>query len=132
MKQKSHKKLNDRQKLFCKYYSMYGYETFGNATKSYAKAYNKDLSKKNIYNAAKNKGALLRKKPNIQAFISDLFIRSGITPEFVNAELKFCIMQNKCLVTKIKAISIYFKYKDTIQDIELRRKKKEMQALEEA
>lgn len=109
------KKLKPKWELFCQYY-VGDYETFGNATQSYAKAYGKDLNNKAIYASCRTQGYRLLTNNDILDRINQLLVELVMNNTSVDAELGFLIMQRVDFGSKIQAIREYNKLKQRITD----------------
>jgi phage terminase small subunit len=106
--------LNEKQKLFCKYYVSKDF--FANGVESYAEAYGLDLGNTKDYNTAKVNASKLLTNTNITTYIRELLDLSGLNDDFVDRELLFVIIQNSDLGSKVKAISEYNKLRQRITD----------------
>jgi len=104
--------LNEKQKLFCKYFVSKDF--FGNGVDAYAEAYNIDLSNPKGYNTAKVNASKLLTNTNILLCINHELDESGLNDNFVDKQLLFAITQNADLSSKVKAISEYNKLKQRI------------------
>ncbi len=116
IKPKAGNKLkNLKQEMFCVLYAT-DRDYFGNGTRSYAEAFNIDLSipKDNIRCRV---GAFdLLTKPNILDRIKNLLELEGLNDVSVDKELNFLIKQDGELNTKLGAIKEYNKLKQRIVD----------------
>jgi hypothetical protein len=81
------KELNERQKLFCKYYV--SEEFFGNGVKAYCKAYGFDSTDINDYNVAKVMACGLLKKHNIISYIDNLVNSLQKHIDIIDSDLLF-------------------------------------------
>lgn len=99
--------LNPKQKLFCRYYATSEVKTRGNATKSYMAAY-PDSSEEA---AAVSAHELLR-KPKVVDYLKELWRKTGLTDEEVDAELAGIVRQNKDLKSKLGGIKEYNRLKE--------------------
>jgi phage terminase small subunit len=108
------KELNEKQKLFCKYYV--SEEFFGNGVKAYCEAYNLDQTNIKDYNTAKSNAYDLLTKPYILSYINEQLDAAGLNDSFVDKQLLFAIMQNADLSSKVKAIAEYNKLRQRITD----------------
>jgi phage terminase small subunit len=106
--------LNEKQKLFVKYYVSKDF--FANGVESYAEAYGLDSGNIKDYNTAKVNASKLLTNTNILAYMRKLLDLSGLNDDFVDKELLFVIMQNSDLGSKVKAISEYNKLRQRITD----------------
>jgi phage terminase small subunit len=106
--------LNEKQKLFVKYYVSKDF--FANGVESYAEAYGLDSGNIKDYNTAKVNASKLLTNTNILAYMRELLDLSGLNDDFVDKELLFVIMQNSDLGSKVKAISEYNKLRQRITD----------------
>jgi len=102
----SSKKLNIKQKTFCRYYAT-DRECFGNGLQAYAKAYKIDLSIKKKVNIAKANAHRLLTNADILAYIRELLNLEGLRDEIVDKELLFLILQNSNFSVKLGAIREY-------------------------
>lgn len=102
-------KLNVKQKLFCQYFAS-GVDTCGNGVQSYAKAYGYDLNDPSKYQSAKVNAHRLLNSVEIDEYISELLEELQITPEFIQSQLRFLILQNTNFAAKLGAIGMYLKY----------------------
>lgn len=126
-------KLNPKQELFCKFYSQ-NRETLGNATHSYAEAYNYDLDSlsreskhdvdgKLVENSEYDKsihvcaveGRKLLRKPVINDRITQL-LNEWMTEQNVDGELAKVIQQDRDLNSKVAAVREFNKLKARITD----------------
>lgn len=106
---------NPRHEMFCQYY-VGAYDTFGNATKSYAKAYDKDVSSPPQYATCRTEGYRLLTIPDIIKRINELLKDLIMNDTSVDSELAFVIMQRKDLSSKMRAIQEYNKLNQRITD----------------
>lgn len=106
MPQKKEVKPNPRQELFCKIYTS-DYEIYGNATQSYIKAYDIDVTDKKAYNTACVSGLMLLKKPHIQKRINELLQEGGLNDANVDKQLAHVLNQHHDLNSKLAAIRHY-------------------------
>jgi phage terminase small subunit len=106
------KELNEKQKLFCKYFVSEDF--FGNGVKSYCKAYGLDPNDFKEYNSAKTRAYELLTNVDILSCINEQLEEAGLNDNFVDKQLLFAIMQNADLSSKVKAISEYNKLKARI------------------
>lgn len=106
------KELNDKQKLFCKYYV--SEEFFGNGVKAYCKAYGFDHTNIKEYNSAKVLASELLTNINIISYVNKELDDAGLNDNFVDKQLLFAIMQNADINSKVKAISEYNKLRQRI------------------
>jgi hypothetical protein len=123
-------KLNPKQEAFCRYYAQ-GQGTFGNATLSYAAAYDIDLGDltwhdkngnlivqreyKGDYHTCSVNGNKLLRKTEIQERITKL-LNELLKDEIVDAELSKVIQQDGDLTPKVAAIKEYNKLRGRIID----------------
>ena len=107
--------LNPKQELFCQLY-VNNIGTFGNATSSYATAYDLDIDgvgdeQKQAYKVANASGSRLlvnvKVKERIIVLLNDL-----LKDNVVDAELAKVIMQDRKLESKISAIKEYNRMKE--------------------
>jgi len=121
---------NKRRELFCRHYAQ-GEGTFGNATLSYAAAYEYDLIfvKKtdrwgtlydspvdlNVYQTCGSNGSRLLKDDKVQARITVL-LNELLKDEIVDAELAKVVKQDGELQPKVQAIKEYNKLRGRIID----------------
>ncbi len=122
--------LNPRQELFCRYYAQ-GEGTFGNATLSYAAAYEidlGDLSQRDklgnvivprdtipVYNTCSANGSRLLRHDKVQARVTVL-LNELLKDEIVDAELAKVIKQDGDLTPKVAAIKEFNKLRGRIID----------------
>jgi phage terminase small subunit len=106
--------LNEKQKLFCKYYV--SEEFFGNGVKAYAKAYGIDIDDPRKYASARTRAGELLSKVDICNTINEELDEAGLTDNFVDKQLLFVITQHSDLHAKMKAIEQYNKLKQRITD----------------
>jgi phage terminase small subunit len=106
--------LNERQKLFCKYYVSEDF--YGSGVKAYCMAYNLDYTDIKDYNNAKVRASELLTKSNIQAFIYEHLDEAGLNDNFVDKQLLFTITQSADMSSKIKGIAEYNKLRQRIID----------------
>jgi hypothetical protein len=104
--------LNERQKLFCKYFV--SEEFFANGFRSYCKAYNIDHEDFKKAQAARACASELLTKPNILRYINELLDDAGLNDSFVDKQLLIAITQNADFNSKVKAIAEYNKLKQRI------------------
>lgn len=131
-------KLSVREELFCRYITGND-ETFDNATRAYAEAYqyeldtlsreavysdpdedgNKELIEQSEYDRAYNvcsvEGHRLLRRPKIKNRITEL-LNEMLKDKFVDAELARVIKQDRELPSKIAAIREYNKLRARISD----------------
>jgi hypothetical protein len=121
---------NKRRELFCRYYAQ-GEGTFGNATLSYAAAYDHAITflqktdrwgniynspvELDLYNACSANGSRLIRGDKVQARITVL-LNELLKDEIVDAELVKVIKQNGDLNPKVQAIKEYNKLSGRIID----------------
>jgi len=121
---------NKRRELFCQYYAK-GEGTFGNATLSYAAAYDYELLfvKKtdrwgteydspvdtNLYHSCSSGGSRLLTDDKVKGRITVL-LNELLKDDFVDAELSKVIKQNGDLTPKVQAIKEYNKLRGRIVD----------------
>lgn len=115
MSQDIKKPLKPEWELFCQYF-VTSYETFGNATKSYAKAYNIDISNKSKYASCRTQGYRLLTNDDILARINQLLSELVMNNTTVDMELAFLITQKVDFASKIAAIREYNKLKQRITE----------------
>lgn len=106
------KELNEKQKLFCKYYVSEDF--FCNGTKAYAKAYGFDTSDIKQYNVCKVAASELLTNPNISLRIQEEVEAIGLNDNFADKQLYISMLQNADFSSKVKAISEYNKLKQRI------------------
>lgn len=100
--------LNEKQKLFCHLY-IHDKECFGNATKTYQKAYGV------TYAIAKASGTRLLSNVSIRGFINSELDRLFTSKE-VDRELSRVINQDKDVNSKVAGIREFNKLKQRITD----------------
>src|SRR3990167_6405063 len=112
--------LNPKQELFCQFY-INNKESFGNATLSYALAYDLDADLKGsdgqkasywLANKASNK---LLSNPRVRSRVTQL-LNDLMTDEIVDSELSKVIQQDGDLSSKVSAIREYNKLKKRITE----------------
>jgi phage terminase small subunit len=108
------KELNERQKLFCKYYV--SEEFFGNGVKAYCMAYGLDFTDIKDYNQARSSASDLLTNPNILTHINEQLDEAGLNDNFVDKQLLFALTQNADMSSKVKAIGEYNKLRQRITD----------------
>ena len=106
------KKLNPKQKLFCKLYAS-DREFFGNGVESYVEAYN-PKREGNWYKSAVVSAARLLIKVNILEEINKMLESGGLNDSNVEKQLLFLINQHSDLKVKRGAIGEYNKLKARI------------------
>ena len=112
------KKLNANQEAFCQYF-VNNEECFGNATRSYAMAYGRDLDDPKINHAIRSDGYHLMGKEAIKARLQEL-LDILISDTIVDIELARVIKQNENLAAKVSAIKEYNAVKKrTLNKVEL-------------
>lgn len=108
------KELNEKQKLFCKYYV--SEEFFGNGVKAYCMAYGFDSTDIKEYNSAKVLASELLTNVNVLTCINEQLDEAGLNDNFVDKQLLFTITQNADMSSKVKAIGEYNKLRQRIID----------------
>jgi phage terminase small subunit len=108
------KELNERQKLFCKYYV--SEEFFGNGVRAYCMAYNLDYTDIKEYNSSKVRASELLTNSNILSYINEQLDEAGLNDNFVDKQLLFALTQNADMSSKVKAIGEYNKLRQRITD----------------
>lgn len=114
-KKKSAHELNPKQKLFCELFAS-DREFFGNGVQSYIEAYSLDRSNPRDYSQAKSSAHDLLTKPDILAYINQIFEARGLNDTFVDKQLEKLITQDAEFNVKIKAIGEYNKLKGRITE----------------
>ena len=106
--------LNLKQQLFCRYYATNEVETRGNATQSYLAAYgNKDESNNELTEAsARTCGWRPLTNVAIQSYLRELWKKTGLTDEEVDAELAGLVRQNDDKNIKLGSIREYNKLRE--------------------
>lgn len=104
-------KLNPKWEAFCYYYT--GSE-MGNATRAYAKTYNRDTSTTKSYRTAQASASRLLLNVIISKRISELLEKQGLTDEMVDTHLYFLINQFSDFGTKLRAIQEYNRLKGRV------------------
>ena len=99
--------LNQKQKVFCQYYITPGSDCFGNAVKSYLKAYGGSEKSKTTYSAAQVSSSRLLKDGDVMGYINNLLESSGFNTAYVDSELLGLIQQNENPAIKLYAIKEY-------------------------
>ena len=107
--------LNEKQELFCKYYTS-DREMFANGTQSYIEAYNIDVNKPGAYHSARSMASLLLTNVDILKRINQLLELGGLNDAFVDKQLEFVIMQNADFSSKVSGIREYNKLKRRITE----------------
>lgn len=102
--------LNERQKLFAQLYTTDKF-CFGNASKSYAEAYN--FTPTQAKKMARQMGYKLLTNTYIQKYIKE-FLHKRFDDNHVDRETTKIITQDKDLKAKVSAISEYNKVKNRI------------------
>jgi hypothetical protein len=115
MSQDIKKKLKPEWELFCQYF-VSSYETFGNATRSYAKAYNIDISDKSKYHSCRTQGYRLLAIESVLKRINELLTDLVMNDTTVDMQLAFLITQMTDYGAKVQAIREYNKLKQRIID----------------
>lgn len=106
-------KLKPEWELFCQFFAV-NYETFGNATQSYAKAYHIDLNRKGANHSCRSNGYRLLTNDDILARINQLLSELVMNDTTVDMELAFLIAQKIDFGAKIAAIREYNNLKQRI------------------
>lgn len=106
MTQDIKKTLKPEWELFCQFF-VSSYETFGNATKSYAKAYDIDISNKSKYASCRTQGYRLLTNDDIIVRINELLKDLIMNDTTVDMQLAFLIAQNMDFGAKMQAIKEY-------------------------
>ena len=106
------KKLNLKQKKFCKLYAS-DREFFGNGVESYIEAYN-PTRKGNWYKSAQVSASRLLLNVIILEEINKMLEEGGLNDSFVDKQLLFLIKQHSDLKVKRGAIGEYNKLKARI------------------
>ena len=104
--------LNEKQKLFCKYFV--AKEFFANGFRAYCEAYNIDAEDFKKAQSARVRASELLTNSNILEYINKLLDDAGLNDSFVDKQLLITITQNADFSSKIKAISEYNKLKQRI------------------
>lgn len=108
-------KMKPEWERFCQFFAS-DYETFGNATKSYAKAYNINLAEKGKYGTCRTNGARLLTNADILDRINQILAELVLNDTTVDMQLAFLITQMGDYSAKIQAIKEYNKLKQRITD----------------
>lgn len=108
-------KLKPEWELFCQYFASH-YETFGNATRSYAKAYNIDITDSSKYATCRTNGYRLLTNADILDRINELLAELVLNDTVVDMQLGFLITQMGDYGAKIQAIKEYNKLKQRITE----------------
>ena len=95
-------KLSLKDRKFCQLFTSER-EFFGNGVQSYAKAFDKDLSKKGQYTVCKTLASRLLTKVHLFAYINELLDLS-LNKAHVDKQLAFLITQNADFSAKMAAI----------------------------
>lgn len=107
--------LRDNQIQFCKNYVVG--ETIGNAIRSYANAYDKDMDEdESDYYACKNGSYRLMRNQLVLEYINLLIYKAGFHPSSVDAQLLYLINQHNDFASKLGAIKEYNKLAGRITD----------------
>lgn len=107
--------LKPEWELFCQFF-VSDYETFGNATMSYAKAYKIDTSNKSKYGSCRTQGYRLLTNVDILNRINELLTELVMNDTTVDMQLAFLITQMHDYGSKIQAIKEYNKLKQRITE----------------
>lgn len=107
------RKLSPELEVFCQLYAS-NVDYFGNGTYAYAKAFNKDLSKRGVYSTCAVSANRLLKKDNVLGRIDEI-LDLYLNDQFVDKQLAFLITQNAELGTKLGAIKEYNALKKRVQ-----------------
>ena len=113
-KQENNQKITPKQELFCKMYV--SDECFGNATRAYAMAYNKDLDNKKEYLLSKNEWCVNLTKPYLLARINELLDNAGLNKQFADTQLLFVMKQHIDLSNKMSAIKEFNRIQERLDD----------------
>ena len=108
-------KLTKQQELFCQNFVSEG-EIFGNGTRSYASAYNIDLSDKGSNASARACASKLLTNINIMNRINSLLDDAGLNENHVDKRLLFWINQSADSSTSLGAIREFNKLKQRITE----------------
>jgi phage terminase small subunit len=104
--------LNEKQKLFCKYFVSEDF--FANGFRAYCKAYNIDPEDFKKAQSARVRASELLTNSNILIYINTLLDEAGLNDSFVDKQLLIAITQNADFGSKVKAIAEYNKLKQRI------------------
>ena len=106
--------MTPKQELFCRYYATNEVNTRGNATRSYLEAYgNKDEENNDLTEeSARTCGWRLLTKVDIQDYLKDLWKKTGLSDEEVDAELAGLVRQNEDKNVKLGSIREYNKIRE--------------------
>jgi len=107
-------KLNPLQRKFGKLYASER-EFFGNGVRSYAEAYNIDLTKKRGYSTARTNASRLLTNANLLAYINEL-LEAALNEAHVDKQLAFLITQHADFGSKLGAIKEYNALKNRIKN----------------
>lgn len=101
--------MTPKNELFCRYYATNEVGTRGNATKSYLMAYiDKDEEDKDLTDeSARTCGWRLLTKVDIQNYLKELWKKTGLSDEEVDAELAGLVRQNDYPIIKLGSIKEY-------------------------
>lgn len=112
-------KLNPKEELFCYLYTSGGGGCFGNAGKSYNKAYRVPPKGQKSDPRVQNKdyvaGHTLLRKHKIKAYISDL-LKELYNNQTVDNELLKTIIQNDDIKSKVNAIKEYNRVQERVSE----------------
>jgi len=99
--------LTTKQKVFCQQYITPESGTFGNAVKSYLKAYGGRDKTSTEYAAAQSSSSRLLKDADIIGYINNLLATAGLNAQYADRELLGLIQQNENMAIKLYAIKEY-------------------------
>ncbi len=110
-----HKKMTEKQELFCTLYAT-DREFFGNGTQAYIEAYDPDKSSPNWYRGCQVSASRLLSNPIICQRINELLEECGFNDVSVDKQLAFLLTQHEDFKTKLGAIKEYNKLKQRITE----------------
>ena len=103
-------KLTDKQEMFCRLYAL-SKQHRGNATRCYADAYGKDITDEKQKLVSEAAGCRLLTNVKVMLYIHSLNIQLAkqmtLTPEDLDAQLTWLVLQNENLHVKRQAIMDY-------------------------
>jgi len=96
------KKLTEKEKLFCRFYTSVWKETFMNWTQSYLKVYPKSQN-----NTANVEASKFLSKPKISNYMQKLYDNAGLNENTIKRELMSVITQKEQLWPKVSALKLW-------------------------
>ena len=104
--------MTPKQELFCRYYATNEVNTRGNATRSYLEAYKDEENNDLTEESAGTCGWRLLRNVEIQNYLKDLWKKTGLSDEEVDAELAGLVRQNEDKNVKLGSIREYNKIRE--------------------